>query len=281
VIDGPATPTNPAAPGDGDPPIVSVPIGDPPTSLPRVPPRFTPRTRTAGSSRTYRPSTAPELETDVPTAALSFGSATFDFAPTIAGAGRRLASFELSGTSSSTAVSSVGIGGANGDSFTVESSSCIDATIGAGTTCSVDVAFAPATTGALTADLVAQTVDGSIAVVALSGIGAPAPTIAVVPAVAAPSQVVTVVGGGFPAGATVAMWFGERTNTIDVAVDEGGAVVATFVVDAHRTVGPMAVGVAAQSDAFGEVRGSLLVDGSGSRSSRAVYATDLRRLGGR
>jgi hypothetical protein len=294
-IDGPASPSSPANPAvpvapqaagsdPNDPSLTGVPIGSVPRIAPRVP-NSTP-SRSTGRTSTTRTSTGRTTTiidngngvdggSAVPTP--TFQPAVFEYAPTISGAGRRVASFELSNvTDVPITVTAVSIAGESADSFVIEATNCQDAPIAAGATCAAEVAFAPSVVGNLSAQLVAQLADGSEVVGALSGVGAPEPTLSVAPTVAAANQVVTAIGGGFPADTVVTLWIGNEMQTQDVETDQVGSFGVTFVVPPHQSSGPMSLGVVARPASFADVSGTLLVSGANGRSNTAV----LRSPGG-
>jgi hypothetical protein len=106
------------------------------------------------------------------------------------------------------------------------------------------------------------------------GDGSAEPTLDVVPGVAAPGQVVTVFGAGFPAGAIVEFSRLGVAEVDQLAVDPDGTFAHVFVVLPNTPSGPMTLMVAAQPDLFGDVAGELLVSGR-TAASTAVFRDGL------
>ncbi len=88
---------------------------------------------------------------------------------------------------------------------------------------------------------------------------------------AAPGQVVTVFGAGFPAGAVVEFSRSTVPDVDQVTVDPDGTFAHVFVVLPNTPSGPMALFVAAQPDSFGEVTGELLVSNRSGDSNTAAF----------
>lgn len=200
---------------------------------------------------------------------VAFLPAAFEFAPTIINAGRRTAAVDLSNpTATDVTVTSIVVEAAGAADFTVDSTAC--PTIAAGATCAVSVVFAPSTVGERTTTVIATLSDGSTAAIALRGIGAPEPILAVLPGVASNGQVVAVVGSGFPAGATVEFRWNGAVITTAILIDDQGGFTETRVVLPNSMSGPTKLVVEAQVDLFGEVSTTLLVSDSSSRGNTAV-----------
>ena len=136
----------------------------------------------------------------------------------------------------------------------------------------VGIEFAPTAEGSQSASIVADLSDGTTAVLAVTGFGAPPPTLTVTPDVAGNGQVVSVEGAGFPTGIAVQFsWDGGRVRSTPV-VDGVGGFVETLVVLPNTLGGATDVVVAGQVDLFADVTADLLVSGSRSRSDVAVFS---------
>jgi hypothetical protein len=203
-----------------------------------------------------------------------FEPAAFEFAPTIVAAGRRTTevAFVKSGTEPIT-IGSLEVQPA-GSGFAVDATTCVGQ-ISAAQQCAVTVSFAPLMSGEGTADLVATLTDGRVITAALSGYGASAPLLSVRPGVATNGQVVTVFGGGFPAGAIVEFSWNQGQVKSNVTVDEVGVFAETLVVLPNTAAGLVDVVVAGQLDLFDEVSVSVLVTNHGGSVSTAVFVGGL------
>jgi hypothetical protein len=238
--------------------VPTIPFGTPTPSVQVTSPATTPRTTTRITTR--------------PTAVLSlpaFEPAAFEFAPTIVAVGRRTTEVALvnSGTRSIT-VSLLEVQPAEAG-FAVDGTTC-EGQIAAGQQCTVTVSFAPTVAGDGTANLVATLADGMVLASALRGIGAPTPLLSVLPGVATNGQVVTVFGGGFPAGAIVEFSWNDGQVKSNITIDDVGTFAETLVVLPNTTSGPVDMLVAGQTDLFGDVTASVLVTDHGGRSSTAI-----------
>ncbi len=199
---------------------------------------------------------------------------TVVFEPTVVAAGRRTATVSLSNPAARTAgVVGARVDAAGSGAFSLFADNCTGQSLATGATCTVEVQFAPLVVGAANGLLTFDLADGTTVSAALVGEGSPEPTLDVVPGVAAPGQVVTVFGAGFPAGALVEF---SRSGVVDVdqlTVDLDGTFAHVFVVLPNTPSGPMTLTVAAQPDLFGDVAGELLV------SSRRAASTAVFRDG--
>ncbi len=196
------------------------------------------------------------------------------FEPTVVGAGRRTAAASLvnAGTFAAT-VTSVRID-TSGD-FQVVADNCSGQTVQAGSSCTVDIRFAPLVVGPASGVLTFDFSDGASATASLAGEGAAEPTLDAVPAVAAPGQVVTLFGAGFPAGSSVQLTRSTISET--VTVDAEGTFVHVFVVLPNTPSGPMVLTVAAQPDQFNDVTADLLVSNRSSDSNSAAFRSSATR----
>ena len=139
---------------------------------------------------------------------------TVVFEPTVVAAGRRTATVSLSNPAARTAtVVASRVDAAGGGAFSLIADNCTGQSLATGASCTVDVQFAPLVVGAANGVLTFDLADGTAASAALVGDGSAEPTLDVVPGVAAPGQVVTVFGAGFPAGALVEF---SRSGVADV-----------------------------------------------------------------
>lgn len=156
-----------------------------------------------------------------------------------------------------------------GEDYSIVDTTCAGAVPVDG--CTIRVAFTPTSTGRLRAQLVVELADGREVVADLSGVGAPPPTLQVVPDVARAGQVVTVLGDGFPADATVDLvWLDGRVVGSPTA-GAGGSFRQSVVVLPRTPAGPGVVRVPARRNRFDAVTASLLVsDPSGVPWSPAL-----------
>ncbi len=199
----------------------------------------------------------------------TFDPAAFEFAPTIIDAGRRTGLVEIVNNGSGAAtIVGVRLDPAEAGPFQIVETTCASESVAAGERCSVMLSFAPTTTGAQGVSLIASIAGGTDIAVAVTGIGAPAPTAIVNPGVATVGQVVTLSGAGFPTGITVDVtWAATVTQ---VVVDEAGTFNLPVVVMSHTRSGPAVASVAGQADLFGTATGTMLVTATSDRSSPSV-----------
>ncbi len=236
--------------------------------------RTTTRNTTPNTTRTTTRNTTRSTPSTVVGATATFEPATFEFAPTIINAGRRTADVALvSGSASGNTAASVSVAsivvdaGADGD-FTVDPTTCTS--LAPGSRCNVSVTFAPVATGERTATMIATMTDGSTATIALRGVGAPEPSLTVVPGVAANGQVISVLGSGFPAGATVEVEGLDGRVISAVLIDDTGGFAEALVVLPNTPTGPATVTVLGQTDLFGDVSAAVLVTASSNGGNPAV-----------
>jgi hypothetical protein len=163
---------------------------------------------------------------------------------------------------------------AGSGAFSLIADNCTGQSLTTGASCTVDVQFAPLVVGPANGLLTFDLADGSAVSAALVGDGSAEPTLDVVPGVAAPGQVVTVFGAGFPAGAIVEFSRLGVAEVDQLAVDPDGTFAHVFVVLPNTPSGPMTLMVAAQPDLFGDVAGELLVSGR-TAASTAVFRDGL------
>jgi hypothetical protein len=206
-----------------------------------------------------------------------FDPASFEFAPTIVGAGSRTATLTLVNPGfEDLAVSAVSIDAAGAaSSFTIAADTCTGAVLPGGAQCTVDITFAPAETGELAATVVASFADGTTAQAQVTGLAADEPVLRVVPDVAATGQVVSLIGAGFPAGATVEVrWNRGMSRTVEVS--DVGDLRETMIVLPHTRRGPSRVTVIGQPDLFADVSARLLVSATAERPSTAALGNVSR-----
>ncbi len=288
----PTTPTTPApttAPPTTSPSTTTPPttIGPPETTIPAstvpnrpptattVPPYRPPATSGTGSSgsssRPVGSSSTVTYASPTPVAEVAFVPVAVDFSPTIVGAGRQTTTFSITNpTAQSVEVIDLSIGGDTGGAFSIVENGCESASIPAGGTCTVVVAFAPVAIGSTSATITAILSNGDTAGAMLGGTGAPPPTLTVVPGVASSGQVVTVQGSGFPAGIAVSLtWLGDAI-TEPIQTDANGSFVETLLVLPRTPRGPSSAVVAGQTDQFSTVVGDVLIAGTSDRSSSVL-----------
>ena len=261
--------------GSGTPTPTTAPAV-PPSTVPVSPPVVTWRpstTRPSTPSRTVTPSrstTSPQIDTSV--GLLSVQPPVLSFEPTIVDAGRRTAAVSVTNSSGrSTQVGSVEL---DSTEFTIESDACSGAWLGVGSGCDVTIVYAPTEIGPTTGQMSVVSPDGVLSVM-VTGTGSPAPTLEAVPAVVSPGQVVTVFGGGFPAGVTVEISRSDVSSPDQAVVGANGAFVHTFVVPGHAPAGPMTISVAGQPDLHGDVTTEALVTNRGAGSNGAAFRDRL------
>jgi hypothetical protein len=227
---------------------------------------------TTGGSTTRGSSTtggnATTTSTTVPGADVKFSPATFDFAATIIDAGRRTGLVEIinSGTRPITVVG-VRLEPADPGPFEIVETTCVGESVPAGERCGITIAYSPTEIGTQAVQAIAS-LDGAELTAAVSGTGASAPTLAVVPGVATLGQAVTLTGAGFPTGLTVELtWAGEQRQ---VVVNDAGLFALPVVVLPKIRSGPAEASVAAQIDQFGDVSTTMLVTQTSDRLSPTV-----------
>lgn len=231
-------------------------------------------TRNTTSNTTGTTTTNTVVDIDLPP---TFAPATFDFAPTIINAGSRTASIEIVNASGSTEAVATAAFADPDAGFTVIDTTCTSITVGA--RCTLNILFAPTAEGDLATDLVVAFSSGSEIRAAFTGVGAPEPTLAVIPGVATVGQVVTVQGGGFPSGATVVLSFGELLDDRDVVVNDAGVFNLPLVVIPNTPAGPMTVSVAGQDDLFGDTDTEMLITRTTRRTNPGVLGSLGARVG--
>ncbi|MEP1122831.1 MAG: hypothetical protein ABJH68_02945 [Ilumatobacter sp.] len=233
-------------------------------------------TSTGGSTRGTSTGGSPGATTTTtttttvaPGAGVTASPAAFDFAPTIIDAGRRTGLVEVVNNGSG-AVTVVGVRlePAEPGAFQIVETTCAGESVAVGARCGVTLAFAPTTAGAQEVSLVASLENGVDITVPVTGVGAPPPTVTIVPGVAAVGQVVTLQGAGFPTGVTLDVAW--STQVLQVAVDDSGTFDLPVLVLPNTQAGPIEVSVAAQTDLFGDVVGTMLVTETSDRSGPPV-----------
>jgi HYDIN/CFA65/VesB-like, Ig-like domain len=237
--------------------------------------RNTTRTTTRNTTRTTTRNTVTTMsDIDLPP---TFEPSSFEFAPTIINAGARTASIEIVNTGGSTQSVATAAFADPDLGFSVLATTCTSITVGA--RCSLDLQFAPTTEGALATDLVVAFSSGDEIRAAVSGVGAPEPTLTVIPGVATVGQVVTVQGSGFPAGSTVSLAFGALDDERDVVVNDSGVFNLPLVVSTNTSAGPMTVTVAGQPESFGDIETEMLVTRTTRRTNPGVLGSLGARVG--
>ncbi len=225
---------------------------------------------TTGSSTTGTSAGASETTTTVaPGAGVTASPAAFDFAPTIIDAGRRTGLVEVVNNGSG-AVTVVGVRlePAEPGAFQIVETTCAGESVAVGARCAVTLAFAPTAEGAQAVSLIASLENGVDIAVPVTGVGAPPPTMTIVPGVAAVGQVVTLTGAGFPTGVTVDVTWSAQV--LQVTVDDSGTFDLPVLILPNTQTGPVGVSVAGQTDLFGDVVGTMLVTDTTDRSGPPV-----------
>ena len=228
-------------------------------------------TSTGGSSTsgTRGTTTTTTTTTIAPGAGVVASPAAFEFAPTIIDAGRRtgLVEFVNNGSSAVTIVG-VRLDPAGAGPFKVVETTCAGESVDVSGRCGVTLSFAPTATGAQSVSLIASIAGGTDITVAVTGTGAPAPTVEVIPGVATIGQVVTLSGAGFPTGIAVNVTWSSTVR--EILIDEAGTFNVPVVVMQHTPTGPVTVSVAGQTDMFGDVEGTMIVTRTSDRSGPSV-----------
>jgi hypothetical protein len=242
-----------------------------PVVIPRTPTRPVVRVPTfSGSSTTSRRFSTAGVGGDSSEVSLVVEPQSVTFQPTIVDAGRSTSVVSLTNVGGSTAtVGSVRLEPTT--AYSIADDGCTGTTLGAGATCTVEVSFAPVEVGANTGTISFDISDGTVAEASLLGDGAAEPTLGPVPAVATPGQVVTVFGGGFPAGAVVQLARPGTSEVDEISVDVDGTFAHVFVVLPRTPSGPMTLTVTGQTDLFDDVTTELLVSGRGTGSGAAPF----------
>ncbi len=223
--------------------------------------------------RPTRPSSpAPQYRSPVDTGVTAYASpVTFD--PTVVAAGRRIQPVILTNAGSRT-VQVAGVSIDVQDAFTVVGDSCSAAPVAAGSSCSIEVQFAPVAVGAASAVVTFELSDGPLVTALVDGQGVPEPTLDLVPEVAGAGQTVSVFGAGFPPGATVELTRPGTSIPELIVVDPDGTFAHVIVVLPNTPVGPTTLTVQGQPDAFDDVGAELLVS-----NRRAASADAALRVG--
>ena len=200
---------------------------------------------------------------------MSASPAAFDFAPTIVDAGRRTALVEIvnNGTAAITVIG-VRLDPAEAGSFQIVETTCSEASIAVGARCEITLSFAPTATGDQSVSVVVSLEGGTDIIVPVTGIGAPSPTVNLIPGVATLGQVVTVSGAGFPTGITLDVTW--ASTVAQVVVDDAGTFNLPVVVMTHTQSGPATVSIAGQTDLFATATGTLVVTETTDRSGPSV-----------
>ncbi len=162
------------------------------------------------------------------------------------------------GTSSNT-VSGVVIGGTHAADFAIVSTNCVGAVLAAGATCDVELGFTPTDAGARTAQLTATGQGGSSAAATLTGTALYAPTLEAFPPVAAPGQVTTLIGDGFPPSTPIELVWEAGPEVFSITSDATGAFKLPVLILVNTLLGPRIVSAVAQPGLFEQVDTDLLI----------------------
>jgi len=151
----------------------------------------------------------------------------------------------------------VSVSGSAGADFTIASNGC-GRSIAAGSSCTVNVSFSPTVPGARVATLAVSGTGGSSASVHLTGTGKLNPVLTVSPGVIVPSQVVTIAGTNFPAGATISLAWDVGGPAATAVADASGSFSVAAVVPAGVGGGTRQVRVASPPEAATAVASVLV-----------------------
>jgi Tol biopolymer transport system component len=277
TADTTTTTVPPAPPTPTAPPSTAVPEGESATTVPTttLAPIVPPSPPVAGGFPSVGLPAPRPVGTSFPRIAsgaddgISAFAAPVSFDPTVIDAGRRTQPVILTNAGARTLqVESVLLDVA--DVFTLVGDSCSGTPLAPGSSCSVEVQFAPITVGPVSATVTFRLADGSLVVAQLDGEGVAEPTLDLLPAVAGAGQTVTVFGAGFPPGVTVELSRPGSSTVEPIAVDADGTFAHVIVVLPNTPVGLAVLSVSGQPDAFGDVGVELLVSSRGSASAGAA-----------
>ena len=231
------------------------------SSFPSVPFPAPPRRPSTSSSSAFRPGAGSDIG-----GAVSASASAVAFGPTVVDAGRRTQPVTLTNATGGAVVQISGASIDVPEVFTIVSDGCTGVSIAPGSSCVVDVRFAPITVGPANGSVVFRLSDGSIVTASLVGDGVSGPTLALVPAVAGVGQTVTVFGAGFPPGSTIELSQPGTAVAAPIVVDGDGTFAHVVVVLTNTPSGPAVLAVAGQPDAFDDVAAELLVSSRGAAS---------------
>ena len=166
---------------------------------------------------TTAPSTPTPFALAVEPAALAFPGQTVGVA-----AATQMAQVRNTGTGPNT-VSGVSLGGSNAADFAVVSTNCAGAVLAPNATCDVEVGFTPTDAGVRVAQLTATGQGSSSASATLTGDALYAPTLEAFPPVAAPGQVTTLIGEGFPPATPIQLVWDVDSQVFAITSDGLGS----------------------------------------------------------
>lgn len=254
--------TVPGTAGRATPVVIALPPTPPVVRVPTF----------SGSSTPSRRFTTVDVGGDSAADSLVVQPQSVTFQPTIVDAGRSTSMVSLTNAGGSIAtVRSVRLEPTNSTAYSIAADGCTGTALGAGASCTVEVSFTPVEVGASSGTISFDISDGTVVAASLLGDGSAEPTLGPVPAVATPGQVVTVFGGGFPAGAVVQLARAGTSEVDEISVDVDGTFAHVFVVLPRTPSGPMTLTVTGQADLFGDVSAELLVSGRGTSSGAAPF----------
>jgi hypothetical protein len=205
------------------------------------------------ATTTTPPSTPVPFSLTIEPAAVAFAQQTVGVASSI-----QPAVVRNTGTSANT-MAAVSIGGANAVDFSVVSTDCVGAALAPNATCDVELGFTPTAAGASAAQLTATGQGGSSATAALTGSGLFAPTLEAFPPVAAPGQVTTLIGDGFPPSTPIQIVWEVGPEVFSVTSDAAGSFKLPVLILVNTLLGPRIVSAVAQPDLFEPVDTDLLI----------------------
>ena len=202
---------------------------------------------------TTAPSTPTPFALAVEPAALAFPGQTVGVA-----AATQMAQVRNTGTGPNT-VSGVSLGGSNAADFAVVSTNCAGAVLAPNATCDVEVGFTPTDAGVRVAQLTATGQGSSSASATLTGDALYAPTLEAFPPVAAPGQVTTLIGEGFPPATPIQLVWDVDSQVFAITSDGLGSFKLPVLILGHTLLGPRVVSAVAQPGVFEQVDTDLLI----------------------
>ena len=174
----------------------------------------------------------------------------------------------------------VGLSGGGADQFAITNSTCVTS-LGPGATCIVEVGATITREGSLTATLGVQGTGGQSATATLRIAAVFTPTLKMLPGVAAPGEVTTAVGAGFPPNIDVQLAFEGESPFATVHTDGSGNLRFDLVLLPHGVrIGGRQVIAVDQPD-FSGVRAPLLIQLATSRPSgfaNPLFTSGVRAL---
>ena len=149
-------------------------------------------------------------------------------------------------------------------------------------TCDVEVGFTPTDAGVRVAQLTATGQGSSSASATLTGDALYAPTLEAFPPVAAPGQVTTFIGDGFPPSTPIQLVWEADPQVFSITSDAAGSFKLPVLILVHTLLGPRIVSAVAQPGVFDQVDTDLLIvpGRSSHRDGRVRAVRHQPRLAG-